>query len=278
MRTRKPMKTAGAGDDILSVNDIEVVYGRIAVALKGVSLRVPRGGIAALLGPNGAGKTTTLKAIARLLQTDRGEVSRGTILFEGERIDALPPNALVQRGCILVMEGRHCFGRLSIEDNLLTGASTRSDGAQAIRDDLEKIYGLFPRLKERRHVAAGYTSGGEQQMCAIGRALMSRPKLILLDEPSLGLAPQVVEHIFEIIARIVQTESVSILLAEQNANLALHYAQLGYVMEAGRVAMSAPAVDLRADARVREVYLGMGQGSEGFRSRRPVRTEQRWLI
>src|SRR5690606_25420903 len=200
---------------ILSVNNIEVIYDHVILVLKGVSLTVPKGGIVAILGANGAGKTTTLKAISNLLHSERGEVTKGSIEFDGGRIDRLSPNELVRRGCIQVMEGRHCFGHLSIEENLLTGAFTRRDGRAAIRDDLEMIYNYFPRLKQRRHSMAGYTSGGEQQMCAIGRAMMSRPKMILLDEPSMGLAPQVVDEIFEIVKDLNTRQGVSFLVAEQ---------------------------------------------------------------
>jgi len=188
-----------ASEKILAVNNIEVVYDHVILVLKGVSLDVPTAGITALLGANGAGKTTTLKAISNLLHSERGEVTKGSIVFDGEEVQARSPNELVRRGCVQVMEGRHCFGHLTVEENLLTGAFTRRDGRAAIRDDLERVYGYFPRLKERRNAMAGYTSGGEQQMCAIGRALMSRPKMILLDEPSMGLAPQIVEEIFEIV-------------------------------------------------------------------------------
>ena len=206
---------------ILAVNNIEVVYDHVILVLKGVSLHVPKGGIVALLGANGAGKTTTLKAISNLLHAERGEVTKGTVEFAGKRVDKLSPNELVRRGCIQVLEGRHCFGHLTIEENLLTGAFTRREGNAAIRRDLEMIYDYFPRLKQRRGSMAGYTSGGEQQMCAIGRAMMSRPKMILLDEPSMGLAPQIVEEIFEIVRKLNATEGVSFLLAEQNTNMAL---------------------------------------------------------
>src|SRR5207248_5674768 len=205
---------AASSATILALNNIEVVYDRVILVLKGVSLEVGRGGIVALLGANGAGKTTTLKAVSNLLHSERGEVTKGSIVFDGQQVQALSPNALVRRGCIQVMEGRHCFGHLTIEENLLTGAFTRDDGAAAIRRDLDKVYNYFPRLKERRGSMAGYTSGGEQQMCAIGRALMSRPKMILLDEPSMGLAPQIVEEIFEIVRDLNDKEGVSFLLAE----------------------------------------------------------------
>src|SRR5579862_7538818 len=218
---------------MLAVHNIEVLYDRVILILKGVSLGVPQGGIVALLGANGAGKTTTLKAISNLLRAERGEVTKGTITFDGVEVQALSPNELVRRGCIQVMEGRHCFAHLTIEENLLTGAFTRRDGRAAIGRDLDRVYGYFPRLRERRSAVAGYTSGGEQQMCALGRALMSRPKMILLDEPSMGLAPQIVEEIFRIIGALNAQEGVSFLLAEQNANMALKFAQYGYVLENG---------------------------------------------
>ena len=240
---------------ILDVANIEVIYDHVILVLKGVSLAVPRGGIVAILGANGAGKTTTLKAISNLLRAERGDVTKGAITFEGEVVQAMSPNALVKRGCVQVMEGRHCFGHLTIEENLLTGAYTRTDGWSAIRDDLDKVYGYFPRLKERRSSQAGYTSGGEQQMCAIGRALMTRPKMILLDEPSMGLAPQLVEQIFEIVKEINTREGVSILLAEQNTNVALRYATYGYILESGRVVMDGDAARLRENDDVKEFYL-----------------------
>jgi branched-chain amino acid transport system ATP-binding protein len=216
-----PLPSADPGEPILSINNIEVVYNHVILVLKGVSLAVPRGGIVALLGANGAGKTTTLKAISNLLQSERGEVTKGSIVFEGAEVQSLTPNELVRRGCIQVMEGRRCFGHLTVEENLLTGAFTRRDGASAIRSDLDRVYSYFPRLKERRAAMAGYTSGGEQQMCAVGRALMSRPKMILLDEPSMGLAPQIVEEIFDIVSNLNEKEGVSFLLAEQNTFMAL---------------------------------------------------------
>ena len=232
---------ASAVDAILSLNNIEVVYDHVILVLKGVSLDVPRGHIVALLGANGAGKTTTLKAISNLLNAERGEVTKGSIVFDGAQVEALSPDELVRRGCIQVMEGRHCFAHLTIEENLLTGAFTRRDGAAAIRHDLERVYSYFPRIKARSNSIAGYTSGGEQQMCALGRALMSRPKMILLDEPSMGLAPQVVEEIFEIVKSLNHNEGVSFLLAEQNTFMALKYAQHGYILENGRVVMDGEA-------------------------------------
>ncbi|MCT8971623.1 ABC transporter ATP-binding protein [Microbaculum marinisediminis] len=263
---------------VLSVNNIEVIYDRVILVLKGVSLTVPEGGIVALLGANGAGKTTTLKAISNLLGAERGDVTKGAIIFKGERVEALSPNELVRRGCIQVMEGRHCFGHLTIEENLLTGAYTRRDGGGAIRQDLEMVYSYFPRLRERRSSLAGYTSGGEQQMCAIGRALMSRPTMILLDEPSMGLAPQLVEEIFEIVKQLNVNEGVSFLLAEQNTNMALKYAKYGYILENGRVVLDGEASALRENEDVKEFYLGVGGGERrSFRDVKSYRRRKRWL-
>ncbi len=267
-----------AADTILSVNNIEVIYDHVILVLKGVSLTVPRGGIVAVLGANGAGKTTTLKAISNLLHAERGEVTKGSIAFKGERIDRLSPNELVRRGCIQVMEGRHCFGHLSIEENLLTGAFTRRDGGAAVRRDLEKVYDYFPRLRQRKGSQAGYTSGGEQQMCAIGRAMMSKPSMILLDEPSMGLAPQVVEEIFEIVRELNTKEGVSFLLAEQNTNIALRYATYGYIMETGRIVMDGEASALRENEDVKEFYLGVGGGDrKSFREVKSYKRRKRWL-
>ena len=263
---------------VLSVNNIEVIYDRVILVLKGVSLSVPEGGIVALLGANGAGKTTTLKAISNLLGAERGDVTKGAIIFKGDRVEALSPNELVRRGCIQVMEGRHCFGHLTIEENLLTGAYTRRDGGAAIRQDLEMVYSYFPRLRERRSSLAGYTSGGEQQMCAIGRALMSRPTMILLDEPSMGLAPQLVEEIFEIVKQLNVNEGVSFLLAEQNTNMALKYAKYGYILENGRVVLDGEASALRENEDVKEFYLGVGGGERrSFRDVKSYRRRKRWL-
>ena len=267
-----------AQDAILSVNNIEVIYDHVILVLKGVSLTIPRGGIVALLGANGAGKTTTLKAISNLLRAERGEVTKGTIVFEGEEVQALSANALVKKGCIQVMEGRHCFGHLSVEDNLLSGAFTRRDGAAAIRRDLEMVYDYFPRLRERRSSQAGYTSGGEQQMTAIGRALMSRPKMILLDEPSMGLAPQLVEEIFEIVRKLNTEEHVSFLLAEQNTNVALRYATYGYILESGRIVLDGDAKALRENEDVKEFYLGVGgEGRKSFKDVKHYKRRKRWL-
>ncbi|TAK50295.1 MAG: ABC transporter ATP-binding protein [Xanthobacteraceae bacterium] len=273
---RTDTATVADAGTILSVNNIEVIYDHVILVLKGVSLTVPRGGIVALLGANGAGKTTTLKAVSNLLRAERGEVTKGTIEFEGERIDRMTPNALVRRGCIQVMEGRHCFGHLTVEENLLTGAFTRKDGSAAIRCDIEAMYTYFPRLRERRKSIAGYTSGGEQQMCAIGRAMMSRPKMILLDEPSMGLAPQVVEEIFDIVQRLNGQEGVSFLLAEQNTNLALRYANYGYILETGRVVLDGEAKALRENEDVKEFYLGVAEG-RSFRNVKSYKRRKRWL-
>jgi branched-chain amino acid transport system ATP-binding protein len=269
---------AAATDNILTVNNIEVIYDHVILVLKGVSLDVPRRGIVALLGANGAGKTTTLKAISNLLHAERGDVTKGSIVFEGAEVQDLSPNLLVRRGCIQVMEGRHCFGHLTVEENLLTGAFTRRDGAAAIKRDLELVYSYFPRLKERRGSLAGYTSGGEQQMCAIGRALMSRPKLILLDEPSMGLAPQIVEEIFEIVQDLNDKEGVSFLLAEQNTFMALRFARYGYILENGRVVMDGEAKALRENEDVKEFYLGIAEGKrKSFRDVKHYKRRKRWL-
>jgi branched-chain amino acid transport system ATP-binding protein len=267
-----------APESFLVLNNIEVVYSHVILVLKGVSLSVPKGGIVALLGANGAGKTTTLKAISNLLRAERGEVTKGSIVFDGHEVHELSPNDLVQRGCIQVMEGRRCFAHLTVEDNLLTGAFTRRDGKAAIAADLERVYAYFPRLKERRNSTAGYTSGGEQQMCAIGRALMSRPKMILLDEPSMGLAPQIVEEIFEIVRDLNERERVSFLLAEQNTAMALRYARYGYILENGRVVMDGEANELTSNEDVKEFYLGISQGRrKSFRDSKHYRRRKRWL-
>jgi len=269
---------APATDRILSVNNIEVIYDHVILVLKGVSLHVPRGGIVALLGANGAGKTTTLKAISNLLHAERGEVSKGSIHFDGIEIHRQSPNELVRRGCIQVMEGRECFAHLTIEENLLTGAFTRPDGRVAIRRDLDLVYSYFPRIASRKNSLAGYTSGGEQQMCALGRALMSRPKMILLDEPSMGLAPQIVEEIFENVKRLNQKEGVSFLLAEQNTNMALKYSAYGYILESGRVVLDGEAKALRENEDVKEFYLGIGEaGRRSFRDVKHYKRRKRWL-
>lgn len=264
-------------ETLLDISNIEVIYNSVILVLRGVSLQVPKGGITALLGGNGAGKTTTLKAISNLLHSERGEVTKGTIKYRGEPIAQLDPATLVKKGVIQVMEGRHCFEHLTVEENLLTGAFTVKGNAAA-QQGLEKVYNYFPRLKERRKSLAGYTSGGEQQMCAIGRALMSQPETILLDEPSMGLAPQLVEEIFEIVKSLNEQEGVSILLAEQNTNIALKYAHYGYILESGRIVMDGPAADLRENPDVKEFYLGMAEGGrKSFRNTRSYRRRKRWL-
>jgi branched-chain amino acid transport system ATP-binding protein len=273
-----PATAPVAAERILSLKNIEVIYDHVILVLKGVSLEVPRGGIVALLGANGAGKTTTLKAISNLLHAERGEVSKGSIHFDGIESHRLSPNELVRRGCIQVMEGRECFAHLTIEENLLTGAFTRPDGRVAIRRDLDIVYSYFPRIAERKNSLAGYTSGGEQQMCALGRALMSKPKMILLDEPSMGLAPQIVAEIFEIVKRLNQQEGVSFLLAEQNTNMALKYAAYGYILESGRIVLDGEAKVLRENEDVKEFYLGVGEsGRRSFRDVKNYKRRKRWL-
>ena len=265
-------------ETLLEVNNIEVIYNHVILVLKGVSLSVPKGGITALLGGNGAGKTTTLKAISNLLASERGEVTKGSVKYRGEDVHETDPADMVKRGVVQVMEGRHCFEHLTVEENLLTGAYTRTDGKGASAADLEMVYNYFPRLRERRKSQAGYTSGGEQQMCAIGRALMSRPETILLDEPSMGLAPQLVEQIFGIVKSINESEGVSFLLAEQNTNVALRFAHYGYILESGRVVMDGPAAELRENPDVKEFYLGMSDdGRKSFRDVRSYRRRKRWL-
>ena len=265
-------------DNLLEINNIEVIYNHVILVLKGVSLSVPKGGITALLGGNGAGKTTTLKAVSNLLHSERGEVTKGSISYRGDPVAGLDPAEMVKRGVIQVMEGRHCFEHLTIEENLMTGAYTRKDGRSAVDADLEMVYNYFPRLKERRRSQAGYTSGGEQQMCAIGRALMSKPETILLDEPSMGLAPQLVEEIFGIVKGLNESEGVSFLLAQQNTNVALRFAHYGYILESGRVVMDGPADELRENPDVKEFYLGMSEeGRKSFRNVRSYRRRKRWL-
>ena len=275
---RASLTPAAQKERILSVNNIEVIYDHVILVLKGVSLEVPKGGVVALLGANGAGKTTTLKAISNLLHAERGDVTKGSIVFEGAEVHDLSPNELVRRGCIQVMEGRQCFAHLTVEENLLTGAFTRRDGKAAINRDLDLVYSYFPKLGERRDSLAGYTSGGEQQMCAIGRALMSRPKMILLDEPSMGLAPQIVEEIFEIVKNLNEKEGVSFLLAEQNTYMALRFAGYGYILENGRVVMDGEARALAENEDVKEFYLGVSEGRrKSFREGKHYRRRKRWL-
>jgi branched-chain amino acid transport system ATP-binding protein len=273
-----PPSPAEAPNVLLDVNGIEVIYNHVILVLKGVSLQVPEGRIVALLGANGAGKTTTLRAISNLLKGERGDVTKGHIQYRGQRIERLSPSELVKRGVVQVMEGRHCFAHLTIEENLLTGAYTRSMSRGDTAAALERVYQYFPRLKQRRGSQSGYTSGGEQQMTAIGRALMANPNMILLDEPSMGLAPQIVEEIFEIVRDLNQRERVSFLLAEQNTNIALRYADYGYILENGRVMMDGAARDLAQNEDVKEFYLGISSGErKSFRDNKFYRRRKRWL-
>jgi branched-chain amino acid transport system ATP-binding protein len=267
-----------AAQPILAVKNIEVIYDHVILVLRGVSFEVPQGKIVALLGANGAGKSTTLKSVSTLLASERGEVTKGSIEFRGKRTEALAPGEMVGMGMVQVMEGRHCFGHLTVEDNLITGAYARPINRAQVRDELEKIYDYFPRLKTRRTSLAGYTSGGEQQMVAIGRAMMAKPSMLLLDEPSMGLAPQIVAEIFEIVRELNQKEGVSILLAEQNTNVALKYADYGYILESGRIMMDGTAKELSENADVKEFYLGLAkEGRKSFRGMKSYRRRKRWL-
>ena len=263
---------------LLKVNNVEVIYDHVILVLKGVSLVLPEGGIVALLGANGAGKSTTLKAISNLLRVERGEVTKGSIEFLGTRIDRAEASGLVRRGIVQVMEGRRIFEHLTVEENLLTGAYTRRNG-HAISGDLARVYEYFPRLRERRSVQGGYISGGEQQMLAIGRALMARPKLMLLDEPSMGLAPMLVAEIFEIVRRLNGEEHVAVLLAEQNATMALGFAHYGYVMESGRIVLDGMATVISENEDIKEFYLGLtGVGQrKSYRDVKHYRRRKRWL-
>ena len=270
-------KKSNTSEDVLIVNNIEVVYSHVILVLKGVSLKVKKGGITALLGGNGAGKSTTLKSISNLLASERGEVTKGSVTYSNEYIHDLDPSQLVKKGVIQVMEGRHCFEHLTVEENLLTGAYTRTNNKE-VKEDLERVYNYFPRLRDRRSSLAGYTSGGEQQMIAIGRALMAHPTMILLDEPSMGLAPQLVKQIFEIVAEINRKEGVTILLAEQNTNMALQYAEYAYILENGRVVMEGTAESMRDNEDVKEFYLGIsGEGRQSFKDVKQYRRRKRWL-
>ena len=273
-----PAAATAAAQPILSVRNIEAIYDNVILVLRGVSLDVPEGSIVALLGGNGAGKSTTLKSISTMIGAERGRVSKGTIHFRGTRTDQLTPGALVGMGMVQVMEGRMCFGHLTVEENLIAGAYGRKLTKAELRADLERVYHYFPRLRERRSSQAGYTSGGEQQMTAIGRAMMAKPRMLLLDEPSMGLAPQIVAEIFEIVRDLNEKEGVSILLAEQNTAVALKYARYGYILESGRIMMDGPAAALASDKDVREFYLGMSsEGRESFRSRKAYRRRKRWI-
>ena len=275
----QPAASDATAKPLLAINNIEVIYDHVILVLKGVSLEVPEGGIVALLGANGAGKSTTLKAVSNLLRSERGEVTKGSIEFRGERVDQhASPTDLVTRGIVQVMEGRRCFEHLTVEENLLTGAYTRKDGRAAIHEDLDKVYHYFPRLGERRDAQSGYTSGGEQQMTAIGRALMAKPSVILLDEPSMGLAPQLVQEIFDIVQDLNEKEGVTFLLAEQNTTIALRYASYGYILETGRVVMDGEARALAENEDVKEFYLGVSAGErKSFRDTKSYRRRKRWL-
>jgi len=275
---RTAAASPAAAGPVLAVKNIEVIYDHVILVLRGVSFEVPQGSIVALLGANGAGKSTTLKSVSTLLASERGAVTKGSIEFRGRRIDRLAPGDLVGMGMVQVMEGRHCFGHLTVEDNLITGAYTRPIKGQALRDELERVYAYFPKLKARRTSLAGYTSGGEQQMVAIGRAMMAKPSMLLLDEPSMGLAPQVVAEIFEIVKDLNQKEGVSILLAEQNTSVALRYADYGYILESGRIVMDGPAKELAENKDVKEFYLGLSsEGRKSFRGMKTYRRRKRWL-
>ena len=278
LETSSAAEPLGSAPPILSVKNIEVIYDHVILVLRGVSFVVPQGKIVALLGANGAGKSTTLKSVSTLLASERGEVTKGSIEFRGKRTEGLAPGEMVDMGMVQVMEGRHCFAHLSVEDNLITGAYARPIKYAQVRQELERIYNYFPRLKTRRTSLAGYTSGGEQQMVAIGRAMMAKPSMLLLDEPSMGLAPQIVAEIFEIVRELNQKEGVSILLAEQNTNVALKYADYGYILESGRVMMDGTAKELAENADVKEFYLGVSnEGRKSFRGMKSYRRRKRWL-
>ena len=278
LETSSATEPLGSAPPILSVKNIEVIYDHVILVLRGVSFVVPQGKIVALLGANGAGKSTTLKSVSTLLASERGEVTKGSIEFRGKRTEGLAPGEMVDMGMVQVMEGRHCFAHLSVEDNLITGAYARPIKYAQVRQELERIYNYFPRLKTRRTSLAGYTSGGEQQMVASGRAMMAKPSMLLLDEPSMGLAPQIVAEIFEIVRDLNQKEGVSILLAEQNTNVALKYADYGYILESGRVMMDGTAKELAENADVKEFYLGVSnEGRKSFRGMKSYRRRKRWL-
>ncbi len=268
-----------AEEALLSLNNIEVVYNHVVLVLKGVSLEVAPGSIVALLGGNGAGKSTTLKAISGLLTGERGEITRGNIHYNGENVTHLTAADRVQRGVLHVMEGRRVFEHLTVDENLQVGSYGRKDGAAAIQKDMEMVYDYFPRLRERRKSVAGYTSGGEQQMLAMGRAMMARPRMILLDEPSMGLAPQLVEEIFNIVTTLRREEGVTFLVAEQNTNVALRNADYGYILENGRIVMYGDAAQLRENPDVKEFYLGVssGEGKKSFRNVKHYKRRKRWL-
>ena len=270
-----PRATPADAPALLEVNNVEVVYSDVILVLRGLSLRVPKGRIVALLGANGAGKSTTLKAISGLLKTEEGEVTRGEVLFDGQRINGIDPHLIVRRGIFQVMEGRRIISDMTCLENLRLGAFTRSDNE--VKQDIDMVYSFFPRLKERTGLA-GYLSGGEQQMLAIGRALMVRPKLILMDEPSMGLSPLLVKEVFGIIRRLNEELGITILLVEQNARMALSVASYGYVMEGGKVVLDGTAEALSTNEDVKEFYLG-GHGAErkSFRGLKSYKRRKRWL-
>jgi len=271
-----PQGTATGADALLSVNNIEVVYSDVILVLRGLSLQVPQGKIVALLGANGAGKSTTLKAISGLLKTEDGEITRGDIIFAGERLNALEPDAIVRRGIFQVMEGRRIVADMTALENLRLGAFTRRDRGEIARD-IEMVYQYFPRLKERTGLA-GYLSGGEQQMLAIGRALMARPKLILMDEPSMGLSPLLVKEVFSIIRRVNRDLGVTILLVEQNARIALQVADYGYIMEQGKIVLDGTAAELSSNEDVKEFYLGQGgEERKSFKNLKSFKRRKRWI-
>jgi branched-chain amino acid transport system ATP-binding protein len=262
---------------VLVLNNIEVIYDGVILVLKGVSIEATEGRITTVLGANGAGKTTTLKAISGVLRTERGDVTRGSIEFKGKRIDRMRPHDVVKLGIVQVFEGRRVFTNLTAEENLIAGAHIVSSTVK-MRTNMEKVYDYFPKIAERRHAVAGYLSGGEQQMLAVGRALMSDPNMILLDEPSLGLAPMIVEEIFGIVTNLRKQENVTFLIVEQNATLALEFADFGYVMENGAIVLQGPAEELRDNADIKEFYLGMaGDEKRSFRDVKHYRRRKRWL-
>ncbi|MEM8812248.1 MAG: ABC transporter ATP-binding protein [Pseudomonadota bacterium] len=253
-------------DNILEIDGIEVVYDNVIAALHDVSLNVPRGKVVALLGGNGAGKSTTLKAVSTMLAAERGKVTRGTITYDGNVVNNSNPAEMVGLGLVQVLEGRRCFAHLTVEENIIAGAYSRKLSKAQMKDELDKIYGYFGRLKERRKSQAGFTSGGEQQMVAVARAMMAKPKMLLLDEPSMGLAPQLVAEIFNIVKELNEREGVSILLAEQNTNVALRNADFGYIIETGDVMLHGTAESLLNDDKVKELYLGISkEGRKNFR-------------
>lgn len=258
--------TNSTEDYILQISNIEVMYDGVISALHDVSLNVPRGKIVALLGGNGAGKSTTLKAISTMLASERGKVTRGTIEYDGHLITSQNPSEMVRLGMVQVLEGRRCFGHLTVEENIISGAYSRDLTSQDIKNEIDKIYSYFKRLKDRRKSQAGFTSGGEQQMIAVARAMMAKPAMLLLDEPSMGLAPQLVAEIFNIVRELNEKEGVSILLAEQNTNVALRNSDYGYIIETGNVMLEGTAEKLLNDEKVKELYLGMSkEGRKNFR-------------